>query len=51
MKRRILRVYLDVDLFILKPSEARYWSQACGLNDADVILADHWLGDRHAAHA
>jgi hypothetical protein len=50
-ERRILRVYLDDDLFILKPSEARYWSQACGLNDADVILADHWLGDRHAAHA
>jgi hypothetical protein len=48
-ERRLLRVYLDKDLFILKPSELRYWSRAAGLNDADVILGDHWLGDGHAA--
>jgi hypothetical protein len=48
-ERRLLRVYLDRDLFILKPSELRYWSRTSGLNDADIILGDHWLGDRHAA--
>jgi hypothetical protein len=47
-ERRLLRVYLDNDLFILKPSELRYWTQTSGLNDADVILGDHWLGDRYA---
>jgi N-6 DNA Methylase len=47
-ERRLLRVYLEKDLFVLKPSELRYWSRTSGLNDADVILGDHWLGDRHA---
>jgi len=49
-ERRLLRVYLENDLFVLKPSETRYWTQTTGLNDADIILADHWLGD-HAVHA
>lgn len=50
-ERRQLRVYHENDLFVLKPSEVRYWTQAAGLNDADVILADHWVMDRHASVA
>ncbi len=42
-ERRQLRLYGEGDLFILKPTEARYWTRTAGLNDADVILADHWL--------
>jgi len=51
-ERRQLRLYGDKDLFILKPTEVRYWTRTAGLNDADVILADHWLRRRDAvAHA
>lgn len=50
-ERRLLRIYAGDDLFVVKPSEVRYWTQASGLNDADIILADHWVGARHAAHA
>lgn len=42
-ERRQIRLYGSDDLFILKPSEVRNWSRTAGLNDADVILADHWL--------
>ena len=48
-ERRQLRIYGQDDLFILKPSESRYWTTTVGLNDADVILADHWLRGRDAA--
>ena len=44
----MLRIYGDDDLFILKPTEVRYWTRTAGLNDADIILADHWLGGRDA---
>jgi hypothetical protein len=47
-ERRQLRIYGDDDLFILKPAEVRYWTQTAGLNDADVILADHWVRRRDA---
>jgi len=51
-ERRQLRLYGDEDVFILKPTEVRYWTRTAGLNDADVILADHWLRRRDAvAHA
>lgn len=50
-ERRQLRLYLSQDLFVLKPSEFRYWTRTTGLNDADIILADHWLRTRHAARA
>ena len=51
-ERRQLRLYGDDDLYILKPTEVRYWTRTAGLNDADVILADHWLRRRDAvAHA
>ncbi len=42
-ERRQIRLYGSDDLFILKPSEVRNWTRTAGLNDADVILADHWL--------
>ncbi|MEQ8440540.1 MAG: N-6 DNA methylase [Alphaproteobacteria bacterium] len=48
-ERRQLRLYGPDDLFILKPTEARYWTAAVGLNDADIVLADHWLRGRDAA--
>lgn len=47
-ERRQLRIYGEDDLFILKPAEVRYWTQTAGLNDADVILADHWVRRRDA---
>ncbi len=50
-ERRQLRIYLQHNLYVVKPSEARYWTRTAGLNDADVILADHWLGKRNAPHA
>lgn len=50
-ERRNLRLYLGDSLFVVKPSEVRYWTRAAGLNDADVILADHWLKAQHAAYA
>ena len=42
-ERRVLRIYGGEDLFVLKPTEIRYWTATAGLNDADVILADHWI--------
>lgn len=50
-ERRQLRIYDEDALFILKPSEARYWTRTAGLNDGDVILADHWIKGLHAAIA
>lgn len=51
-ERRQIRLYGSDDLFILKPSEVRNWTRTAGLNDADVILADHWLRRGNAvAHA
>jgi hypothetical protein len=48
-ERRQMRLYGADDLFILKPTENRYWTRTTGLNDADVILADHWMRRRDAA--
>ena len=50
-ERRQLRIYDENALFILKPSEARYWTQTAGLNDGDVVLADHWIKGLHASVA
>lgn len=44
---RVLRIYGDADLSILKPSQAKYWTRTAGLNDADTILADHWYREPH----
>lgn len=48
-ERRQMRLYGAEDLFILKPAEIRYWTRTTGLNDADIILADHWMRRRHVA--
>ena len=50
-ERRQLRIYGDNELFVMKPSEVRYWMRTTGLNDADVILADHWMKGRNAVAA
>lgn len=47
-ERRQLRIYDENALFVLKPSETRYWTRTAGLNDGDVILADHWIKGLHA---
>ncbi|CAJ9608147.1 N-6 DNA methylase [Burkholderia pseudomallei] len=48
-ERRQLRIYDESALFILKPSELRYWTRTAGLNDGDAILADHWIKGFHAS--
>lgn len=50
-ERRQLRIYDEDALFILKPSEMRYWTRTAGLNDGDAVLADHWIKGLHAAVA
>lgn len=47
-ERRVLRIYDENALFILKPSEVRYWTRTAGLNDGDAVLADHWIKGLHA---
>ncbi|TCR80893.1 N-6 DNA methylase [Rhizobium sp. BK376] len=42
-ERRQMRLYGTDDLFMLKPAEVRYWTRTIGLNDADIILGDHWV--------
>lgn len=50
-ERRQLRIYDEDALFILKPSEVRYWTRTAGLNDGDAVLADHWIKGLHASVA
>jgi hypothetical protein len=50
-ERRQLRIYDEKALFILKPSEMRYWTRTVGLNDGDAILADHWIKELHESVA
>lgn len=50
-ERRQLRIYDANSLFILKPSEVRYWTRTAGFNDGDAILADHWIKGLHASVA
>ncbi|MCO6426042.1 N-6 DNA methylase [Sinorhizobium meliloti] len=47
-ERRQMRLYGSDDLFLLKPAEIRYWTRTAGLNDADIILSDHWVRRRDA---
>lgn len=42
-ERRQIRIYGVADLLIMKPSEARNWTRTTALNDADIVLSDHWL--------
>lgn len=50
-ERRQVRIYDENALFILKPSEVRYWTRTAGLNDGDAVLADHWIKGLHASVA
>ena len=36
-----LRVYDDQAFWIIKPSQARLWSETAALNDADAVLREH----------
>ncbi len=36
-----LRVYDDQAFWVIKPSQARLWSETAALNDADVVLREH----------
>ena len=46
-RNRLLRIYGDGDVFLVKPSQAKYWTCTAGLNDADTILSDHWYREPH----
>ena len=39
--QRDLRVYDTDGFWVIKPAEARLWSQAAALNDADLIVHEH----------
>jgi hypothetical protein len=49
-ERRQLRIYTENAVVILKPAEVRYWTRTVGLNDGDVLLADHWMKGAHASN-
>ena len=49
-KRRHLRCYNENEIFIVKPSESRYWTKTRALNDADTILGDHWGGTNDSSY-
>jgi len=38
--RRILRIYAGDDIYVIKPTQRRYWTRSAGLNDVNAILAD-----------
>ncbi|ODS36323.1 MAG: hypothetical protein A7316_10120 [Candidatus Altiarchaeales archaeon WOR_SM1_86-2] len=40
-----LRVYEGERLYMIKPSEERFWSESAALNDADEIIRDHMGGE------
>jgi hypothetical protein len=42
--RRNVRIYLENEVYIVKPAKLIYWSRSAGLNDADIILAEHLGG-------
>jgi hypothetical protein len=42
---RELRVYVDDEIFLVKPAGARYWTESAGLADADSCLADSLVAD------
>lgn len=44
-----LRVYEGEHLYIIKPSEERFWSESAALNDADEIIREHLEGQNEAA--
>ncbi len=38
--RRHLRVYSGDSIYVVKPSQRRFWTRSAGLNDGDAILKD-----------
>jgi type I restriction-modification system DNA methylase subunit len=40
--RKNARIYVGEYLYIIKPTQLRYWSRSSGLNDADTVLAEHF---------
>lgn len=36
-----LRIYAGQTLYVVRPSERQFWTQAAALSDADAILAEH----------
>jgi spore coat polysaccharide biosynthesis predicted glycosyltransferase SpsG len=36
-----LRVYEGSHLYIIKPSEERFWSESAALNDSDAVIREH----------
>jgi hypothetical protein len=46
---RELRVYVDDEIFIVKPAAARYWAESTGLADADSCLGDSLVADLEAS--
>lgn len=36
-----LRVYDGKHLYIIKPSEKRFWSESAALNDSDAVIREH----------
>ncbi len=36
-----LRVYEGEHLYIIKPSEERFWSESAALNDSDAVIREH----------
>lgn len=38
---RNLRVYSSESFWVIKPAEARLWSESAALNDADAIVSEH----------
>jgi hypothetical protein len=43
--QRVLRIYLGEVLYIVKPSEYRFWTPSAALSDADAVLAEHQEDD------
>jgi hypothetical protein len=42
---RELRIYVDDEIFVVKPAAARYWTESAGLADADSCLGDSLAAD------
>lgn len=39
--QRSLRIYTPRELFIVKPTEKRHWTQSPGFHDADLVILEH----------
>jgi len=39
--RRYVRFYGPGEVYLIKPAQIRFWTRSAGMNDADVVLAEH----------